>query len=38
MKIDIQTLNKAIEEANNKFQNSEEEVIIIFATLVQVRL
>ena len=38
MKIDIQTLNKAIEEAKNKFQNSEEEVIIIFATLVQVRL
>ena len=26
MKIDIQTLNKAIEEAKNKVQNSEEEV------------
>ena len=38
MKIDFQTLNKAIEEAKNKFQSSEEEVIIIFATLVQVRL
>lgn len=27
MKIDIQTLNKAIEEAKNQVQNSEEEVI-----------
>lgn len=26
MKIDIQTLNKAIEEAKNKVQNSEQEV------------
>lgn len=26
MKIDIQTLNKAMEEAKNKVQNSEEEV------------
>ena len=28
MKIDIQTLNKAVEEAKNKVQNSEEEVRI----------
>ena len=28
MKIDIQTLNKAIEDAKNKAQNSEEEVRI----------
>ena len=27
MKIEIQTLNKSIEEAKNKVQNSEEEVI-----------
>ena len=26
MKIDLQTLNKALEEAKNKVQNSEEEV------------
>lgn len=26
MKIDMQTLNKAIEDAKNKVQNSEEEV------------
>ena len=28
MKIDIQTLNKVVEEAKNKVQNSEEEVRI----------
>ena len=33
MKIDIQTLNKAIEEAKNKVQNSEEEVAFSITTL-----
>lgn len=34
MKIDIQTLNKAIEEAKNKVQNSEEEVSLLLSAFL----
>lgn len=38
MKIDIQTLNKAIEDAKNKVQNSEEEVRGLQVTILSYQL
>lgn len=38
MKIDLQTLNKALEDAKNKVENSEEEVKRSFQLIVIINL